>query len=142
MSKRLSELSAELIKNEVDYKKLDGISALVMHRYEIDNSVSLALVIYSNLIGFGLTATEDEAVKVVTELISNYDSFQLRELAISLLSEEVVDHYKSLIEYDYQILAGPLASMLKKMDSDLDKVMEELSEKQESLEKLVPRKSQ
>lgn len=142
MNERLNELSLELAQNEIDFRKLDGISALVMERYEIDNAVSLSLVIYSNLIGFGLTKTEEKAVEIVTELIGGYNTFQLKELAVLLLGEEVVSHYKDLIETDYKILAGPLAGMLRAMDKDLNNIMEELSESQESLSDMIPKISQ
>lgn len=139
MNERLNELSLELAQNEVNYKRLDGIAALIMERYEISNGISLALVIYSNLIGFGLTTTEQESVDVVTELINGYNSFELRDLAISLLSEEVVDHYKQIIELDYTILAGPMASMLKTIGLGLEETLEDFSEKYDSLEKILPK---
>ena len=134
-------LMAELVSGEVDLGRLDGVSSIIVERYELNNSVALHLIIYSNLIAFGFREHE-EAMELANKLISNYNSYELKELAITLLGEEVVEYYKELIILDYKILSGPLAAMLETMDRDLGKVMEEFKEGIDKVGELIPEDSQ
>lgn len=134
-------LLAELVSGEMDLGRLDGVSSIIVERYELNNSVALHLIIYSNLIAFGFREHE-EAMELANKLISNYNSYELKELAITLLGEEVVEYYKELIILDYKILSGPLAAMLETMDRDLGKVMEEFKEGIDKVGELIPEDSQ
>lgn len=134
-------LLAELVSGEMDLGRLDGVSSIIVERYELNNSVALHLIIYSNLIAFGFREHE-EAMELANKLISNYNSYELKELAITLLGEEVVEYYKELIILDYKILSSPLAAMLETMDRDLGKVMEEFKEGIDKVGELIPEDSQ
>lgn len=134
-------LLAELVSGEMDLGRLDGVSSIIVERYELNNSVALHLIIYSNLIAFGFREHE-EAMELANKLISNYNSYELKELAITLLGEEVVEYYRELIILDYKILSGPLAAMLETMDRDLGKVMEEFKEGIDKVGELIPEDSQ
>lgn len=140
-TKEKDNLLAELVSGEMDLGRLDGVSSIIVERYELNNSVALHLIIYSNLIAFGFREHE-EAMELANKLISNYNSYELKELAITLLGEEVVEYYKELIILDYKILSGPLAAMLETMDRDLGKVMEEFKEGIDKVGELIPEDSQ
>lgn len=140
-TEKKDNLLAELVSGEMDLGRLDGVSSIIVERYELNNSVALHLIIYSNLIAFGFREHE-EAMELANKLISNYSSYELKELAITLLGEEVVEYYKELIILDYKILSSPLAAMLETMDRDLGKVMEEFKEGIDKVGELIPEDSQ
>lgn len=130
------ELIEALMGKEINFRRVDGALATIHSRYELSNSVLANMVLYSHLIAFSFFDSE-EAVSLVAELVEKYSSFELSEIAKTILGLEVIDFYKDLVFQDYAILQGPLGEALNRALEEAGGSLEELETMFENMEGLT-----
>lgn len=134
------ELMDTLMGEEVNFRRVDGALSSIHERYELSNAVLTNMILYSHLLAFSFYEAE-EAVTLVAELVENYSSFELSEMAKSVLGSEVVDFYKDTVFQDYAITQGPMARALEQaleetggsfevLEEMFDNIGEKLEDKQ------------
>lgn len=136
-NRTVDELILELVSRERNYKQIDGALATMISRYDIENAVTLSMVLYSHIVAFAYYETS-EAVDMVSELLDNYSSYELREIAKSTVGEEVTEFYTDIIFADYQISESPIIKSLENSSRDLAEQFESLDEAMEKLEEIAP----
>lgn len=123
MSKQ--ELIEELIGGEPNFKRIDGALSSVHDRYAINDSIILSMVLYSHLIAFAFKDT-DEAVVMVGELLQEYSSYELGEIAKTLLGVETIEFYKEILFADHALSENPIIKALEESEEALGGSVEEL----------------
>lgn len=133
----LEQIMTDLIKQDINYDRLDGLVAMLLERFQIENGVTLSIVLYSGLIAFAFNESEP-AMELIQDLMNNYSSFELYNKAITLLGQDIVEYYKDILLSDYTINQQPLVKALDKMTSELDGNIEDFMESYDDLKGLLP----
>lgn len=133
----LEQIMTDLTKQDINYDRLDGLVAMLLERFQIENGVTLSIVLYSGLIAFAFNESEP-AMELIQDLMNNYSSFELYNKAITLLGQDIVEYYKDILLSDYTINQQPLVKALDKMTSELDGNIEDFMESYDDLKGLLP----
>lgn len=134
----IDNLMIDLMTEEVNHKRLDGVASTLLDRYDITNATILSIALYSNMIAFGFQEGK-EAGELAEALIENYSSYELKEKAISMFGEDLISFYEKSVHLDYSLTSGPLSGLLDTLGAQLEETMEEFIESNEKLEGLLPK---
>lgn len=132
----IHELREKLVEKKVDLKKAEGLIADIFKNYRIENTIAAFRILYGYLLSYAYFETE-EANDIFENLIIENNTFELSQLAKSVLGDDVVSYYERLLEIEHLTSLHPIVNQLEDSMEALGQLINDSEESFESVSELI-----